>query len=125
MSVAPVKSWTIPTAIAQITKCDFECEGGPLANNDAWRWIVAMAEKGPEFWPGQSVWYEVKTEALGQQFSKWVRFSVYNVYATSDSARRYWEYSITDALPDAYYSGGKNVIHKLQAKQLRAQEPTP
>ncbi len=36
----PVKPWTIETAIEQVEKCGFEHEGGPLKNNDAWRWIV-------------------------------------------------------------------------------------
>lgn len=31
--------WTFNTAIEQIEKCDFECEGGPLRNNAAWRWL--------------------------------------------------------------------------------------
>lgn len=36
----PVRPWTVQSAIEQIGKCRFECEGGPLENNDAWRWIV-------------------------------------------------------------------------------------
>lgn len=36
----PVRPWNMLTAIEQIQKCRFECEGGPLENNDAWRWIV-------------------------------------------------------------------------------------
>lgn len=36
----PVKAWTPETAVEQVRKCGFECEGGPLENNDAWRWIV-------------------------------------------------------------------------------------
>lgn len=36
----PVKPWNIRSAIEQIQKCQFECEGGPLENNDAWRWII-------------------------------------------------------------------------------------
>jgi hypothetical protein len=36
----PVKPWTAETALDQIRRCGFECEGGLLENNDAWRWIV-------------------------------------------------------------------------------------
>jgi len=36
----PVKPWNMQSAIEQIQKCQFKCEGGPLENNDAWRWIV-------------------------------------------------------------------------------------
>jgi hypothetical protein len=36
----PVRDWNAQTAIAQIQSCNFECEAGPLANNDAWLWLV-------------------------------------------------------------------------------------
>ena len=36
----PPKSWNMQSAIEQIQRCQFECEGGPLENNVAWRWIV-------------------------------------------------------------------------------------
>ncbi len=121
---APVKEWSTQTAIEQIKKCDFECEGGPLANNDAWRWIVTMAERGPEFWPGQAVWYEVKADVLGVEMRRWAQFKVLSVTAGSDADRRYWVYTITDALPDAYYPGGKNTVQNLRAASLRATAPT-
>lgn len=33
--------WTTESAIEQIQKCAFECTGGPLENNIAWRWLVS------------------------------------------------------------------------------------
>jgi hypothetical protein len=36
----PTRHWNAQTAIAQIHACNFECEAGPLANNDAWLWLV-------------------------------------------------------------------------------------
>ena len=38
--------YTIASAFAQVEKCDFECEGGPLANNSGWRWLKEQADKG-------------------------------------------------------------------------------
>jgi hypothetical protein len=34
------RPWNAQSAIAQIQSCKFECEGGPLENSDAWRWLV-------------------------------------------------------------------------------------
>jgi hypothetical protein len=35
----PEGDWMPDTVIAQIEKCGFECQGGPLENNVAWRWM--------------------------------------------------------------------------------------
>lgn len=40
------KPWDTQSAIEQIQSCKFECEGGPLENNDAWRWIVMTLTNG-------------------------------------------------------------------------------
>lgn len=63
----PVKYWTMKSAIEQIQKCSFECEGGSIENNDAWRWIVQAAKIGPEFWPGQGISFEIEAEAAGKR----------------------------------------------------------
>lgn len=31
--------WTYETALDQLERCDFECEGGPLENNAAFIWL--------------------------------------------------------------------------------------
>jgi hypothetical protein len=43
----PVKTWTTETAFEQIRKCGYTCEGGPLENNDAWRWIRQQLTETP------------------------------------------------------------------------------
>ena len=39
-------NWDNYSAIDQITKCQFECEGGPLENNVAWRWLKERINDG-------------------------------------------------------------------------------
>lgn len=63
------KHWSMKTALEQITKCGFECEAGPLSANIAWQWLLQTAKVGPEFLPGQGVFYEVKAEAGGATLS--------------------------------------------------------
>jgi len=41
-------SWTLASAIEQIEKCGYECTGGALANNQAWRWILRNFAAGEE-----------------------------------------------------------------------------
>lgn len=118
-----VKNWAAKTAIEQIEKCSFECEGGPLANNDAWRWLRAAISNGPTLLPGQEVWYEVRAEALGVTMTKWTRFYVLSVRASSSSERREWEYDIISQLPDAYYTGG-HVVKNVALKDIKLSEPT-
>jgi hypothetical protein len=35
------------SAIEQIEKCDFQCQGGPLSNNVAWRWLKQQEDHLP------------------------------------------------------------------------------
>jgi hypothetical protein len=39
MDETGVERWTFKTAVQQIDACGFECEAGPIANSEAWRWI--------------------------------------------------------------------------------------
>ncbi len=71
------KHWSIETALEQLRKCDYECEGGPLANNVAWQWLEAAATVGPEYWPGQGVWFKATaTSATGKVLSEWEHFYI-------------------------------------------------
>ena len=115
--------WTIETAIQQIEKCSFECEGGPLAHNDAWRWLKTYLGSGPALLLGQPVWYEVSAEALGVKMTQWVQFYVAAIRASSDSERRTWEYDITTQMPSAYYAGG-HVVKNVAMKNIRFSDPT-
>ena len=40
-------NYTLQEAIAQVEKCDFECEAGPLQNNVGFRRIKQLADNCP------------------------------------------------------------------------------
>lgn len=40
------KEWTLQSAIEQLESCNFTCEAGPLAHNDAFIWLKQLAAKG-------------------------------------------------------------------------------
>jgi hypothetical protein len=99
------KHWSIETALEQIRKCDFECEGGALANNVAWRWLEDAAKVGPEFWPGQGVWFRVDAEAAGKALSQWVHFYIVGCHMDSDTERRFWVYDLSYDPPGPWHYG--------------------
>jgi hypothetical protein len=119
----PVKHWSMEAAIAQIQKCDFECEGGPLANNDGWRWLVAAAKVGPEFWPGQGVWFEVAAEAAGKKLAQWVHFYIVGCSMDSDTERRFWTYSLSYDPPAPWHYGAVHFT-RISGDRLRLEKPT-
>ncbi len=41
----PNKEWTLQTAIDQLERCNFQCEAGPLALNEAFIWLKQLASK--------------------------------------------------------------------------------
>lgn len=100
------KHWPIEAALEQIRKCDFECEGGPLANNIAWQWLEAAANVGPQFWPGQGVWFEVTAEtATGKTISDWQHFYIVGCHMSSDTERRLWTYDLSQDPPGPWHYG--------------------
>lgn len=118
----PVKHWSMKSAIEQIQKCAFECEGGPIENNDAWRWLVSAAEKGPEFWPGQGVWFEVEAEAAGKKLTQWVYFYIVGCSMYSDSERRFWAYSLSYDPPEPWHYGMTHFV-RIRGEQLHLEKP--
>lgn len=72
--------YTIATALSQIASCGFECEAGPLENEDAWRWLVARLTKRIPRAPGDNWTTEIDRqhmasallEQLGQEGGLWV-----------------------------------------------------
>ncbi len=118
----PVKHWSMATAIEQIQKCNFECEASGLENNDAWRWLVAAAKVGPEFWPGQGVWFEVEAEAAGKKLTQWVHFYIVACAMSSDTERRYWTYSLSYDPPQPWHYG---TVHfkNIRGDKLRLEKP--
>jgi hypothetical protein len=119
---APTKHWSMAAAIEQIEKCAFACEGGDLANNDAWRWLVGAAKVGPEFWPGQGVWFEVTAEAGGVKLNQWAHFYIVGCSMCSDSERRFWTYNLSHDPPSPYHYG---TVHftAIHGNKLRLDNP--
>lgn len=112
------KHWSMKTALEQITRCGFECEGGPLESNVAWKWLTAAAKVGPEFLPGQGVFYEVEAEAGGVHLSKWVHYYVVGCAMDSGTDDRYWVYHLSNDPPAPYHYG--TVQHRsVRADKLR------
>lgn len=122
MDRKPVKHWSMQTAIEQISKCAFACEGGPLAMNDAWIWLVGAAEVGPEFWPGQGVWFEVVAEAAGKTLTQWVHFYIVGCHMDSDTDRRYWVYDLSYDPPAPWHYGTTH-FSRIKGDRLRLEVP--
>ena len=105
MAKQPTRHWSIKEAIEQIDKCGFECEGGPLSMNDAYTWLKGAAKIGPEFWPGQGVYFEVEATAGGQRLTQWTHFYIVGCQMDSDNETRFWKYSLSCDPPAPYYYG--------------------
>ena len=116
------KHWSIETALKQIRKCDFECEAGPLANNVAWRWLEAVAEDGPTFWPGQGVWYQIDAEGAGKTLTQWVLFYIVGCHMGADNERRLWTYDLSYD-PIAPWHNGAVHFRNVDAKKLALVQP--
>lgn len=116
--------WNRDSALAQIEKCQFECIGGPIENNVAFRWLSERLKEGPKFLPGQQVWFEVATEVNDIKLSKWVLFWVCGVNMSSSSIARTWTYSLTTDRPDAYHYG-KVLFPSVAEDKLHESKPEP
>lgn len=119
---APLTPYTVASAIAQIESCDFECEAGPLANNTGWQFLKATLNIGPEFWPGQGVWFEVEADAAGKKLTQWVHFYIVGCVMTSDTERRLWTYSLSYD-PPAPWHYGKTHFTNIRGDRLRIEKP--
>jgi len=116
------KHWSIATALEQIRSCGFECEAGPLSNNAGWQWLESAAKVGPEFWPGQGVWFEIEAEAAGKKLRQWVHFYVVGCTMTSDTERRLWVYNLSYDPPGPWHYGTTHFIG-IAADRLRLEKP--
>ncbi|MFZ5783945.1 MAG: hypothetical protein ACOY4R_27420 [Pseudomonadota bacterium] len=119
----PVKHWSMKTAIEQIQKCGFECEGGRIEFNDAWTWLCRAAERGPEFWPGQGVWYEVEAYTPGgMAIKQWGHFYIVGCCMSSGTDSRFWLYSLSNDPPAPYHYGAVQ-FSGVSGDQLRLTNP--
>lgn len=98
-------SYNVATAFAQIEKCAFECEGGPLANNTAYRWMREHIVRGPKFPLGQWVFYLVEADVSGVKVGQWVKLCVVGVSMASDTERQTWRYALSNDPPQPYHYG--------------------
>jgi hypothetical protein len=122
MATADDRHWSIQTALEQIRSCDFECEAGPLANNLAWRWLEPAAKVGPQFWPGQGVWFKVDAEAAGKTISQWMHFYIIGCRMGADSERRYWSYDLSNDPPRPWHYGTIQ-FRDVRGGDLRLESP--
>ena len=116
------KHWSIKTAIEQIKSCAFECEAGPLTNNAGWQWLEAAAQVGPQFWPGQGVWFEVEAEAAGCKLKKFVHFYVVGCHMSSDTERRLWTYDLSYDPPAPWHYGTVH-FRNISEQKLLLEKP--
>ena len=123
MSKQPVKYWSMKTALEQIDKCQFECDGGPLSLNDAYIWLKGAAKIGPEFWPGQGVYFEIDATApTGQVLTQWVHFYIVGCQMDSGTDDRFWTYSLSYD-PPAPYHYGKTHYTGVKGERIRLTKP--
>lgn len=113
---------SIRDAVAQVEKCDFECEAGQLKANVGWMAIVDAIKAGPEYWPGQWVWFEVTAEAAGKKLTQWVQFKIVGLHNESSSESDYWVYDLSYDPPSAYHYG---TVHftRISGDRLRLERP--
>lgn len=117
-----ITPYKFPDALEQITSCGFACEAGPLENNIAWQWLMALAKVCPAFVPGQGVWYEVEAEAAGKKLRQWVHFYIIGCTMTSDTENRLWTYSLSYDPPAPWHYGTTHFTG-IGAAQLRLEKP--
>jgi len=122
MTQAPVKHWSLRSAIEQISKCAFECEGGSIENNDAWRWLVGAAKIGPEFWPGQGVYFEIEAEAAGKKLTQWVHFYIVGTHMDAGTVDRFWTYDLSYDPPAPWHYGTMHFV-RVRGDKLRLDNP--
>lgn len=117
-----LKPQTVAEAVAQIEKCEFECEGGLLANNVGWRFLVAALNVGPEFWPGQSVWFQVDAVSGDVKLTQWVKFFIVGCQMSSDTERRLWLYDLSYDPPSPWHYGTTQ-FKGVSGSKLRLEKP--
>jgi len=93
------------SALDQIDKCGFECEGGPLANNVGYRWIKQHLADGPLYCLGQWVLYEIQGEVAGVKIAQTVKLCIVCIRMSSSSERLTWTYDLSTDPPAVYHYG--------------------
>lgn len=118
----PKKFWNLKTCAEQFAFCNYECEAGALQMNDAFIWLKQASVVGPEFLPGQGVFFEVTAQAAGQTLSKWAHFYIVGCRMESDTERRYWVYDLSNDPPRPWHYGEVSFT-AIRGDKLRMEEP--
>lgn len=124
IALSPNHKWTLKSALEQITSCNFECEAGPLKNNVAWQWLINQAGSGPEFFPGQIVWYKLSATVARKTLSAYHPFTIVGLRMLSDTTGVRWAYDLSNDPPDAYHYGSDIQFPNVPADKLTAYDPT-
>ena len=111
------KGWNVRTAFAQIEGCGFECEAGPLSNNDAWIWLKKAAD-GPLYRLGDRVPHVLKAEVSGFELTRSVSLTIVAIKMSSDSDRRTWVYDLSSDPPDAYHYGSGVTVANVSERDV-------
>jgi hypothetical protein len=117
------KHWCRDSALAQIESCRFECEAGPLGNNEAWAWLAKALRIGPRFLPGQGVYVRVGAMVHGTTVSGWGHYYVVGVRMDSGPMSRFWVYDLSND-PPAPYHFGKVSMSGVKESKLHLQTET-
>jgi len=119
----PTQYRNLAKVVAQLESCGFECEAGPLRLNDAFLWLKDASKIGPEFWPGQGVFYEVEAEVAGETLRKWAHFYIVGCRMSSDAEKRFWLYDLSNDPPRPYHYG-KVQFRGIKGNLLRLEMPS-
>lgn len=101
----PEKHWNLKTCADQLEKCGYECEAGKIDTNDAFLWLKQASIVGPEFLPGQGVWFKVEAEAAGKKLKQFMHFYIVGCSMDADTERRFWTYSLSYDPPRPWHYG--------------------
>ena len=117
-----LRAHSVADAIRQIEACGFECEAGPLSHNVGWQWMQAALKVGPEYWPGQTVWFQIDATAAGKTLTQWVAFFIVGCHMDADCDRCFWTYDLSYDPPAPWHYG---TVHftKVRGEKLFIQKP--
>jgi hypothetical protein len=113
--------YTYKTAIEQLKKCAFECEGGPLENNTAFQFLSTGPI--PEYLVGQAVYvqFEYESAVLKKTTKQWERMTIVGCLRESSDTEVYYDYFVSNDPCQPYYSGGH--VIKVKAKNICLEKP--